>query len=642
MCGIFGAVSLSSKSLHSTGAVMRAGECLHHRGPDGSGSLDSRVAVLGSRRLSIVDLSTQANQPFTSPDGQVWLVCNGEIYNAPELRRRYARKGYPFRSSHSDVETLLPLFLDLGESAMDEIDGMFALALWDAGKRTLLLARDRAGEKPLYYGQREGELHFASEIQSLVAGLRIAPEISPAGLSDYLALGYCTAPRTMFAGVRKLEAGQLLVANRKGIQIRSYWNAQDFAVEESRAEPERILEVFDRAVRRQTMSDVPIGAFVSGGLDSSLLVASLAGQMPTEGIHTYAVQFEKTSYDESVWAEKVCRSFGTVHHAVRAGEQDLRNALDFISTHLAEPLGDPAILPVHLLSEAAGENVKVVLSGEGADELFGGYPTYIGHRWAERFQRLPAPLVKVISAAIHRLPVTTRKVSLPFLARRFVEEAGRETLDRHLAWFGALGTDTAELRGGDKRSGPMCIWDRIDGVRDPIKRVMLFDFLSYLAENLLTKLDRATMLSSVEARAPFLDRELMELALRQPVNKAVGNLNTKIALKRAAIARLPREIVHRRKRGLSVPVSEWINGELREEVDRLFDSDRLRRQGLVDPMPINLLLEEHRGRRADHGRRLWPIFMLQRWHERWIETPQAWEPPCFPDLVMPATAIGGR
>ena len=628
MCGIFGAVSLSGAALRSKGSVLRAGDCLRHRGPDADGYIDSPIAFLGSRRLSIVDLSSEANQPFTSPDQQLWLVCNGEIYNAPELRRRYARQGYPFRSNHSDVEAMLPLFLEQGQAALEEIDGMFALALWDAGKSALLLARDRAGEKPLYYCHRDGEFHFASEIQALVAGLGVRPEISPAGLSDYLALGYCTAPRTMFAGIHKLEAGHLLVADANGIQVRPYWNAPDYAAVESRADPAHILDVFDQSVRRQSMSDVPIGAFASGGLDSSLLVASLAKQMPAEGLHTYSVQFEQSSYDESAWAQRVCRSFGTIHHQVHAGDADLRNALDFISARLAEPLGDPAILPVHLLAQAAAEDVKVVFSGEGADELFGGYPTYLGHRWAERFRRLPQPLAKAVSAAVQLLPVTTQRVSLSFLARRFVEEAGQETLDRHLAWFGANGSEAALPGDGDEQSGPLRMWNRVAPAENPIKRVMLFDLLTYLAENLLTKLDRATMLSSVEARAPFLDRELMELALRQPIDTAVGNLNTKIALKRAAQAWLPRDIVYRRKRGLSVPIAGWMNGELREEVDRLFDDDRLRRQGLLDPAPIKRLLEEHRSSRADHGRRLWPLFMLQRWHEHWIERPRAWEPPC--------------
>lgn len=623
MCGIFGAVSLTGAPLRARDAVRCAGDALHHRGPDGYGLLDNPLAVVGSRRLSIVDLSSAADQPFTSPDGRYWLVCNGEIYNAPELRRRYVDRGYPFRSSHSDVETLVPLFVEHGEAALEKIKGMFALALWDTAEGRLLLARDRAGEKPLFFCESGGELHFASEIQALMSSLRSRPEISRSGLLDYLTLGYCMAPRTMFSGIHKLQAGHRLVASAQGTDIRAYWTAASYAIATSAARPEQLLEMFDEAVQRQTMADVPVGAFVSGGLDSSLLVSSLAKQLPAAQIHTYAVQFEETSYDESTWAAKVCSSIGTVHRSVHAAEQDLITALDIVSTQLAEPLGDPAILPSHLLAKAAAEDVKVVFSGEGADELFGGYPTYLGHRWAERFRQLPKPVATAVSKAIHRLPVTSRKVSLSFLARRFVEEAGRETLNRHLAWFGALGPDAAR-----PAAGLTALWNELTAIESPIKRVMLFDLLTYLAENLLTKLDRATMLSSIEARAPFLDHQLMELALHQPVDTAVGNFKTKLALKRAATSRLPREIVYRQKRGLSVPVAKWLNDGLREEADRLFEPERLRRQGLVDPLLIKRLLDEHRARRADHGRRLWPIFMLQRWHERWVEAPPIWDGPC--------------
>lgn len=619
MCGIFGAVALSGGSLRSRERVLHMGDSLRHRGPDSEGHLETSRAILGSRRLSIVDLSPEADQPFASPDGKVWLVCNGEIYNGDDLRRRYAGRGYPFASAHGDVEPILPLYLDRGEEALSEIEGMFGLAIWDARHGLLLLARDRAGEKPLFYRRREGEIQFASEIQALLAADAGTPEVSAAALSDYLTLGYCTAPRTMFRDIHKLEAANLLLADAAGTHIRPYWSALEHTHPEVEAKPAEILEVFEQAVHRQTMSNVPIGVFTSGGLDSSLLVTSLVRQVPASEIRTYSVQFEQTSYDESEWAERVCTSLGTDHQAVRAGEPDLHRALDFVTARLAEPLGDPAILPTYLLSEAAARDVKVILSGEGADELFGGYPTYLGHKWAERFRRLPDTLSGPIRAAVEGLPVSTRKVSLSFLAKRFVAEAERDTLDRHLAWFGAFGPESARIGGTGDTSNLPALWEQLATVESPIKQAMLFDLLTYLAENLLTKVDRATMLCSVEARAPYLDRLVMEMALRQPVGSAVASIETKRALKKAALARLPRALVYRRKRGLSVPISDWINAELREEVDRLLDPERLRRQGLINPEPIQRLLGEHRAQHADHGRRLWPLFMLQRWHERWLE-----------------------
>jgi asparagine synthase (glutamine-hydrolysing) len=618
VCGIFGAVNASGGALCSPAEVRRMGELLRHRGPDGHGCLESAQAILGSRRLAIVDLGAEANQPFASPDGRVWLVCNGEIYNAPELRRRYAREGYPFASRHNDVEAILPLYLEHGEDALEHLEGMFALAVWDARRAKLLLARDRAGEKPLFFCERSGELRFASEIQVLLALESASPEISEAGLSDYLTLGYCTAPRTLFAGVEKLEAAHRLVADPNGIRIEPYWNPVGLAEREAQASPGELLGVFGRAVERQVTAEVPIGVFTSGGLDSSLLAAEAARHLPAEAVHTYAVRFERASFDESAWAERVCRELGTLHHTVSASEEELHRALDVLSARLAEPLGDPALLPTYLLSEAASRDVKVILSGEGADELFGGYPTYLGHCWAERFKRLPRSVRGGIRALVCRLPVTTRKVSLEFLARRFVEEAERPCFQRHLAWFGAHGPEASRVGLHCKDSTLPALWARLQDIAHPVKRAMVFDLLTYLAENLLTKVDRASMLASVEARAPYLDRELMELALRQPLAAGVGSARTKRGLKRAALARLPRSVVRRRKRGLSVPVADWINGSLRAEVDELLAPDRLRRQGLLDPAPVRRLLDDHRAGRADHARRLWPLFVLQRWYERWV------------------------
>ncbi len=619
MCGIFGSVNVAGNALKAPSAVLGMDKALWHRGPDTGGHLASDDAILGSRRLSIVDLSNVATQPFTSPDGMVWIVCNGEIYNAPEIRRHYAAEGYPFRTDHNDIEPILPLYLEHGEAAIERLDGMFGLAIWDLRTRKLVLARDRAGEKPLFYSDQQGELQFASEIQALLSARDRVPEISTPALSDYLTLGYCTAPRTMFSGIHKLEAGHLLVADTSGTRIHRFWNPMDHAAVESTASSAEILEAFETSVKRQLVADVPVGIFTSGGLDSSLIAAEAVRHHPPETVRTYAVSFASRSFDESQWATRVAQLLGTAHTTVHADEAALHRALELVSSKMAEPLGDPAILPSYLLAEAAAAEVKVVLSGEGADELFGGYPTYLGHRWAERFRKMPPALRKFIRGTVHRLPVTNRKVSLSFLARRFVDEAERDTLDRHIAWFGALGPNAGRV-GVDYEAPPLeDTWSELGAAHHPVKRAMIFDMLTYLAENLLTKVDRATMLASLEVRAPFLDRLMMELALHQPLPTSVSNFSTKVALKKAATVRLPRDVVYRRKRGLSVPVSGWINGQLRDEVDDLFDPQRLRTQGLLQPELLTQLLKEHRAGRADHGRKLWPLFMLQRWHRRWYE-----------------------
>ena len=620
MCGIYGAVARRGEALRTPAAIQEMAESLHHRGPDSGGFRSEPRALLGARRLSIVDLASEADQPFESPDGRVWLCCNGEIYNAPALRAHFASRGYPFRSRHNDVESILPLYLEFGLEAIARLEGMFALAIWDARSGSLLLARDRAGEKPLFYAERSGELHFASEIHPLLGLTAQPPTVSQAGLADYLSLGYSTAPRTLFQGVEKLEAGHALVADRDGIRLSRFWDPLPHAQCDELVEPRGLTDAIDSAVRRQLTADVPIGVFTSGGLDSSLLATHAVRNSSAGSVHTYALRFEEASFDESDWAARVCGDLGTHHHPVDASEDELHRALDHVTRNLAEPLGDPALLPTWLLSEAAARDVKVVLSGEGADELFGGYPTYLGHRWAERYASLPPPIRKTLHQLVHRLPVSGRKVSLEFLAKRFVDEAEEDTFRRHLAWFGALGPAATEVSLSAKGSSLPAQWARLSPISDPIKRCMLFDLVTYLAENLLTKVDRATMLASVEARAPFLDIRVMELALRQPSQAGVGALRGKRLLKRAARGRVPRAVLRRRKRGLSVPVSRWLNEGLRAECDRLLAPDRLHDQGLLAPERSARLGAEHRSGQADHGRRIWPLFILQRWHERWIES----------------------
>jgi len=603
MCGIFGAVSLSGAPLRHAERLAAMAAALAHRGPDGERIVGHASARLGARRLAIMDLTT-GDQPFQSPDGAVWMVCNGEIYNAAELRQGGERAGYPFRSK-GDIETIVPLYARQGADGVARLEGMFGLAIWDDARRRLVLARDRAGEKPLFWTQIGDELRFASEVQALLVFPDQSRRVSPRAAALYTALGYVPAPHTMLDGIHKLPPGHLLIAEAGSVTVRPYWDPAAAAAAPSTLESAaQLRETLLGAVARELMSDVPLGIFTSGGLDSSFLVAAAARAMPGERLHTYAVRFTEPGYDESAFAEQVTHDIRSVHHVVTADDAALRRALDVVTERLAEPVGDPALLPTYLLAEAARADVKVVLSGEGADELFGGYPTYPGHRAALGWQRLPGPLRAVLRGAITRLPASTGKVTLEFMLKQFVAAADRPLLERHLAWFGALGPDVddvdevaAKLRGFPEE--------------DPLNRVLWLDFVTYLPDNLLVKVDRGTMLASIEARAPFLDRRVLELVLPAPSALKVRGFTTKAILKQAARGLVPANVIRRRKRGLSVPVARWLNAGLAPLADRYLAAPHLA------PDRVRPLLAEHRAGRANHARKLWPVLMAELWAERW-------------------------
>ncbi|HEV3486898.1 MAG TPA: asparagine synthase (glutamine-hydrolyzing) [Vicinamibacterales bacterium] len=607
MCGIYGMVSAAP--LRYPDLLERMGEALRHRGPDGSAVLVHPNARIGTERLRIIDLHERADQPFASPDGLVWLEANGEIYNAAEIRARY--RDYPFRS-HSDVESILPLYLEHGTDAVAMLDGMFGLAIWDNRTSTLILARDRAGEKPLFYTRAGNEVLFASELQCLLRYPEVSKELDPAAISDYLARGYISEPRTAFAAIRRVPAGTFMRFSGGSEETVRYWDPESFTIQpreprEAVAELQRLIE---RAVAKQVMSDVPVGVFISGGLDSSILATLASNAIGVDKVHTFSAQFAEESYDESADAAVLAKRMRTRHVPVRTDEETLREALANVTTRVAEPLADPAILPTFLLARAAREHVKVILSGEGADELFGGYPTYIGHKLAPLYQSLPSFARGAARRVAFSIPASGKKVTLEYLLKRFVVDAERPWVERHLAWFGT--GLSPRVNANQPRVVP-----RPDDRRDPLTGAMLLDYRSYLRDNLLVKVDRATMLSSVEARAPYLDRFVSALALSLPPELRVRRLTTKWILKKAAEKWIPRDVIYRRKRGLSVPVAGWINGGLRAEVDRLLDPERLRAQGFVDAAHVGRLLDEHRAGKANHAKPLWAVIMLGYWLENW-------------------------
>ena len=612
MCGIYGIIAERGTTLRYPEVLDWMGEALRHRGPDGRAVLTHPDAVIGTERLRIIDLHERADQPFAAPGSQVWLECNGEIYNAAEIRARF--HDYPFRS-HSDVETIVPLYLERGADAIAELDGMFGLAIWDRRTRTLLLARDRAGEKPLFYARVGQEILFASELQCMLRHPDISRDLDDVAVAEYLRLGYVPEPRTMFRAIRRVEAGTFIRFSESGRETVRYWDPEKFSVVSSRFSEavEQARTLMERAVEKQVMSDVPVGVFISGGLDSSILATLAAKFIGVDRVHTFSARFAEDSYDESGDAAILAERIRTRHVPVRIDEETLLDALQNVIRGVAEPLADPAVLPTFLLARTARQHVKVILSGEGADELFGGYPTYIGHKIAPVYDALPKFVRAALRRAVQRVPASSRKMTLEFLLKRFVTDAEKPWTERHLAWFGAgLSPDVYPT--------PPPLMPELPAVppdRDALTGAMLLDYRSYLRDNLLVKVDRATMLSSVEARAPFLDRDVTRFALSLPANYRVHGTTTKWLLKKAAEAWLPDDVIYRRKRGLSVPIASWINHGLRGEVDRLLSSERLRGDGIVNEKYVSGLLAEHRAGRANHAKPLWALVMLQYWLETW-------------------------
>jgi len=609
VCGIYGMVSPAGIPLRRPEQRDAMRRALAHRGPDGHGCVSRLHAVIGVNRLRIIDRRSQADQPFTDPSGDVWLAVNGEIYNAQDLRRRYP--DYPYRS-RSDVEPVLPLYLARGAEGLAELDGMFALAIWDERSATLTLARDRAGEKPLFHSDRDGEVWFASEIQGLLQGAR--PSLDAVAAGDIVRLGYPLEPRTIWSGISRVESGTILSIGATGKRLNRYWPPDtEPGTPDPETTPPQLASLLETSVRKQLVADVPIGVFLSGGLDSSLLVG-LATRQTGSRVGTFTVGFPDTSYDESAFARRVAAHFGTEHVESIATETVLHEALDTITGSVAEPITDPAVLPTLLLARTARGSVGVVLSGEGADELFGGYPTYLGHRLAPWFSRIPKPFRAALAAALAAPRSSYGKVTLEYLLKRFVAGAELPWFERHLAWFGS-GLPGEVLDAG---SVPPSACSPYRPSADVLNQAMLWDYTSYLRDLLLPKIDRATSLVALETRAPYLDAGLTRYAWSLPASHKLRGLTTKWLLRRAARGVVPRWVLRRRKRGLSVPVAAWLNGGLSRPLDRVLDPTRLRRQGLLNPRVVSQLVAGHRAGNLALSRGLWTLFTLEAWMDQWM------------------------
>lgn len=598
---------------------------LVHRGPDQEGFYLGEGTGLGIRRLSIVDLKG-GSQPLQDEQGRYHLVYNGEIYNHRELRRELKERGHRF-ASRCDGEVIVHLYEEEGPRCLERLNGMFALALWDRKARRLLLARDRIGIKPLHYWEAPGRLVFASELKALLAHPEVPRVLDRAALDRYLSFEYVPAPDTIFAGVHKLPPAHYLVWEEGRSRRHRYWSVE-YLPDPSRSRrdwEEALLEELRASVRRRLMSDVPLGAFLSGGLDSSTVVALMAEEAAGP-VKTFCIGFDEASFDESGHARRVAQHLGTRHHEQILSPQQVLQLIPSVWEFLDEPLGDASIIPTLLLARFAREHVKVSLSGDGGDELLAGYPTYAAAHLAEALRRAPAPVRTALRAAAARLPVSTANWSFDFRLKRFAERLLYPPEERNLLWVGSFSPEEKgriygpELRGISPAStfAPL---ERLERKGHLTNRLLYLDLHFYLADDLLVKLDRASMAASLEARVPFLDHRLVELLARVPPELKLQGLRTKALLRSAMRGRLPAGILRRPKKGFGIPVARWLKGPLRPWIEDLLSQEEMARDGLFEPAGVQALLQEHLAGKRDHRKLLWTLASFVMWRRRWLGCP---------------------
>jgi asparagine synthase (glutamine-hydrolysing) len=599
------------------GRVAAMSTTLVHRGPDSFGEFTDGVVALAARRLSIIDLET-GDQPIANEDGTLHVVQNGEIYNYRELRRELERSGHRFRTQ-GDTEVLLHLYEEHGDGFAQRLRGMFAIAVWDAPRRRLVLARDRFGIKPLYYRADATELVFASELRALPRG-----EIDLDAVESFLAFNSIPAPLTIFSDTRKLPAGHLLVWEEGRIELRRFARDAPAPIGELRGgdEAELAEELRSRlrdSVRAHLVSDVPVGVLLSGGVDSSL-IAALAADESSEPLRTFSIGFEEPSFDELEDARRVAERYATQHRELVL-RPDAALLLPSLAEAFDEPFADSSALPTYLVSQLAASDVKVALSGEGGDELFGGYYTYT----ADLLAAHAGGLARLVRPLVERLPSSSARASFDYKAKRFVRAAHLPPLERHHGWREIFSRDArAELTGRHAAFDPVEIlrarYAETEGA-DELARLQDVDLAVYLVDDLLVKTDRASMAHSLEARVPYLDTVVTNLALALPTRHKVRGLSKKVLLRKAAEPLLPREIVHGKKRGFSIPAAAWLRGELEPFARETLSADVVRRQGFFQPEVVERLLDDHVAGREDLSRQLWGLLAFTLWHKRHVERP---------------------
>src|SRR5882762_3922474 len=628
MCGIAGFIDLWDRRAprgqdERVGILQNMCEVIRYRGPDDSGSLLKDGVALGMRRLSIIDLAG-GHQPMSGEDGSATVVFNGEIYNFRDLQAQLEAHGHRFQT-RSDTEAIVHAYEQYGSACVDHLRGMFAFAIWDDREKKLFIARDRTGEKPLYYSLTPaGTLVFGSELKSLLQHPGVRRETSAESLDAYFSLGYVPDPLSIFADIKKLPPGHFLTFTEGRVEVKQYW---DFTFE-TNGKPQReddyleeLRELLDEAVRIRLVSDVPLGAFLSGGVDSSTVVALMARHMG-QPVKTFSIGFLEDSYNELKYARLAAKRFGTEHHEFFV-TPEICNVVDELAWHFDEPFADSSAIPTYIVSKLAREHVTVVLSGDGGDELFAGYTRYVTERKRRKYGMLPRQLRRGLMDPISR--------TLPHGAwgRNFIHNVALDPIDRYfdnVSIFTGLnkrslytGDFFQHLGGNSHVAGRFQEYGDSVGTNALLDALLYIDSKTYLPGDILTKVDRMSMAVSLEARVPLLDHKLIEFVTRIPASMKMAGVETKHLFKRAIAGLVPPEILNRPKQGFGVPIEQWINQQLRERVHETLTESRTTARGYIEKDYINVLLDEHERGRRDHARELWSLFVLELWHREFVD-----------------------
>ena len=630
MCGIAGYVQ--RRGGPNPDAIGAMTDTLRHRGPDGSGRWDGTLGdwhiTLGHRRLSIIDLAG-GHQPLSNEDGTIWNTFNGEIYNFKDLQAKLTAQGHRF-ATRCDTEAIVHQIEQHGADGLPELNGMFAFALWNQKTGELLIARDRAGIKPLYYALLDGGgLAFASELTALLKHPGVSHKIDRAGVASYFFADYIQPPLTILRDVRKLEPGHYLTWDANdSVIVKPFWKLRpadrdpDVA---SRIRPlaemaGELWTLIERAVEAQLMADVPVGIFLSGGIDSSIVAA--AARRKARGIHTFSIAFADPQFDESRYARAVADHLGTRHVEETFDETALLHTLDAALDSLDEPMADPSILPTYLLSRVAAKHVKVALGGDGGDELWAGYPTYKAYAIARTYGMVPRFVRRaLVESLVARMPVSDGYQALEWKAKRFALRWDDDPMVRHLRWMSNADVDDLSRLVFGHRGFPGGYESLVHPrSSDRLNAILALDFMTYMSGSVLTKVDRASMAHSLEVRPPLLDNALIDYAFSLPSHLKLRGRTSKFLLKHAAAGHLPDEIISRKKKGFGIPLSRWLKGPLAERVERITQPGPLWDAAGLDRDVFVRWWKEHLARKVDRSKPLWALIVLEHWFRRHLSS----------------------